>query len=114
MMTRKEYMHANSYASSREEQRKVHEKYYGEIVNALGGAFNIPLPFTLDVIRNALAQGDKHLNTLQLSVWDAYARHLFTERVAYVLKERGDSISMGTAVCILKRAAVMQAESNTV
>ncbi|MFA5898332.1 MAG: hypothetical protein WC829_04385 [Hyphomicrobium sp.] len=103
MMTRADYLNA-----SREEQPAAHRRYYGEIVAALSGPKAIALPFSADEIRLALATGDEHLNTLLLGRWDAYVSQLRGANAE--LKKRGDYLTLGTGVCILKEAARQLAE----
>ena len=84
-------------------------RYYGGIIEACGGAkaFAPYLPFSLEQIRAAIAAGDVYLNTLKLHAWDM-ARYPASLPVA--LKERGDWLSLGNKVCVLKEAARILAQ----
>lgn len=90
--------------ASREDQPAMHRAYYGEIVREC----RVRVPADLvERSRKALANGDSHLNTIPLGLWDGMVSGL---RVSPALKERGDYLSLGTGVCILKEAARLQAE----
>ena len=101
MITRKQYMDA-----SREDQPAMHRAYYGEIVKEC----RVRIPADLVAkSRQALADGDEHLNTIPLGIWDNMVRYTLPP-VGKALKERGDYLTLGTGVCILKEAARLQAE----
>jgi len=100
MMTRADYM--------KETGKAAFHRYYGEIVLAIG-LENIPQPFALDKVRAALARGDDALNSLPLAAWDSHVSLI--RGASKVLKDRGDFLSLGTGVCILKEAARIRAES---
>lgn len=87
----------------------THAEYYSDIVDAIGGPSKVDLPFSIARIKAALAAGDEHLNTLPLSMWDGRVSGLHGASAA--LKKRGDFLSLGTGVCILKQAARMLAEA---
>jgi hypothetical protein len=106
MITRAEYMAGNRGTEA--DMRANFRAYYGDVIAAMGGPKRIDLPFTVEEVRAALAAGDFHLNTLPLPQWDNYARSL--PGAAAALKTRGDWLSLGTGVCILKEAARLLAE----
>lgn len=93
MITRKDYM----------EGRTSHSAYYRDIITAMGGPDAIPCPATDDEIDEALRASDNHLNTIRLGRWDSYVSRLSGATTA--LKARGDFLSLGNGVCILKEAA---------
>lgn len=100
-MNRKEMMSFKN----RDEMRANHRTYYGEIVdhpycNAKG---LVTRYIGVDRVRAALDAGDEHLNTIQLHQWDALVSRL--KGATHLLQERGDYLSLGTGVCILKEAA---------
>lgn len=99
MFTRKDYFKDCSI--------DAHQRYYKEIIEEIGQ--EIRLPYTLDKIKKALDNGDFYLNTLSLRGWDAYVS-LIPSRVKEILKERGDCLTLGTGVCILKEYARMKCE----
>lgn len=94
MITRAEYM-AN---------QELHQDYYAEV--AKEGGIQITDVGLLDECREALANGDKHLNTIPLSRWDVMAiqRCERSSKLRAALKARGDGYSLGGGVCILKAA----------
>lgn len=60
-------------------------------------------------VRTALVQGDKHLNSIPLFIWDEMtAPHI--PSIASALRKHGDSYSPAGAVCCLKQAAVDAAQ----
>ena len=104
-----------------------HDEMYTVIVNGLGYE-NVKkfVPFSVKEITNALAKGDKHLNTLWLRKWDdasGYETVTRLNRQNYVLTGTGlasyvrqkgiNAFSLAELVCILKRCAVMEAEIET-
>lgn len=99
MFTRKDYINNST-------EPDAFARYYGEIIDAAGGpeAFRASLPRPIEDIRAALDAGDRHLNTIALHAWDGRARPLPAAAVE-ALRARGDSPSLGSAVCILKEAA---------
>lgn len=100
MITRKQYMDA-----SREDGPAMHRAYYGEIVREC--RVRIPADLVAQS-RKALAEGDEHLNTIPLGLWDGMVSSLSGVNAA--LKARGDYLTLGTGVCVLKEAARLQAE----
>jgi hypothetical protein len=100
MITRKEYMNA-----SLQDQPAMHRAYYGEVVRATNTRVSATL---VTRAQEALAKGDTHLNTIPLAQWDFLVRTL--RGVDAELKKRGDYLTLGTGVCVLKEAAKLQAE----
>jgi len=92
MITRKQYLDGNA----------THDEYYGEIAALVAPPIRAGI---IDRVRVALDEGDKHLNTIPLALWDSMAFGINPSRVREVLKERGDGYSMSSGVCILKAAA---------
>jgi hypothetical protein len=79
-----------------------HNAKYDEIIEKAGGVtslrFSIPAP--IEVIREALANGDEHLNTIPLQRWDHAAQFAWLPR----------GLSLAEKVCTLKRVAKVLAE----
>lgn len=113
--TRKQLFASNRMMGDSHSRWKNHQRYYRGIVNACGGAeeFKEVIPYFMERIVQALQVGDTHLNTLPLNRWDTYGNYLYNNpAVIAALKERGDFWSNATAVCILKEAAIMLAETH--
>lgn len=87
--------------------KATHSEYYGDVIETMGGAKSISLPVSLDVVQKALASSDKHLNSIPLARWDAAVPKLRNAKLA--LGQRGDYLTLGTGVCILKEAARIRA-----
>lgn len=102
------YTRAQYMADSGKDEESF-SRYYGEIIEACGGAWAfIPfLPFSLDKIRAAIVSGDKHLNTLTLHAWDMAG---YPASLPVSLKERGDYLTLGNKICVLKEAARLLAK----
>jgi hypothetical protein len=100
MITRKQYLDA-----SLQDQPAMHRAYYGEIARECH--VRVP-PNIVEKSRKALADGDTHLNTIPLRLWDGMVQHL--RGVSAALKERGDYLTLGNGVCVLKEAAKLQVE----
>lgn len=103
MMTRQQYLDTSN-------AHDAHQRYYGEIVEAAGGWKAFRLPFPIEAIRTAIAV-DRHMNNLRLHAWDACVPNIPGAAVT-ALKARGDFLSLGTGVCILKEAARQAVEAN--
>ena len=88
MITRKDYM----------EGRATHHAYYLEVAQEIGLTARC-LPADVETIREKL-KTDEHLNNIPLGDWDARVMSLSGANKA--LKQRGDWLSLGTGVCILK------------
>jgi hypothetical protein len=102
--TRKEYLSSCN-------ERGAFQRYYGEIIHEAGGpeVFANRLPVPLHKIREALAKGDVHLNTISLQSWDMHATPV-PAKVSKAMAERGDYPTLAGAVCVLKEAARLLAE----
>lgn len=99
MITRTEYM---------ADSANLHHAYYLEIALEAGP---LMLPFTIEKIKAALANGDEHLNSLPLGSWDNAAIQQ-QGRMRPALQARGDGYSLGTGVCILKALAKHRATTD--
>ena len=111
-----------------------HKEVYRRAIERLGGlgAIKPLIPFSIEQIRKALANGDEYLNSLSLNVWDYAAgfrkystyhyvgsqKYTDTEeydpnssKIWYLYKAFGiTSASCAEGVCLLKEAARMWAE----
>lgn len=105
-MTRQEYLEQYSALNSDQERTNLHRKFYGEIINAAGGPRAIHLPFPLSMIRDAL-KTDENINNLPLKAWDREIRFL-PSAIDQAFHNRGDYLTLGNGVCILKEAARMR------
>lgn len=56
-------------------------------------------------LERLLRSKDPHLNDIRLALWDSLVGHIVGSEVVTLLREAGDSLSLGTGVCILKEAA---------
>lgn len=72
-------------------------------VNATAG-FKIMDNALIERVRKALADGDEHLNTIPLRLWDSMAIAC-SSTFSRALKEHGDFYSLAGGVCCLKQAA---------
>lgn len=102
MHTRKDYM----------EGRCSHSDYYAEVARALydAGLLTLPSACSGEKVVDALEQGDIHLNTIPLSLWDGAAIPFMRKAAAHrVFQERGDWVSLGGFVCALKEFARIRA-----
>jgi len=97
MLTRKDYM---------ENSAILHQAYYAEIALEIGLNPSI-LPASVGEIREKL-KTDEHLNNIPLAQWDGRVQSLRGASAA--LKARGDYLTLGTGVCILKAYAKHVAE----
>ena len=99
------------YIAAPGDSSEAFRRYYGNVIEACGGAeaFAPYLPFSLDQIRAALAAGDAHLNTLKLHAWDMAS---YPTSLPVALKERGDYLTLGNKICVLKEAARILAQQN--
>jgi hypothetical protein len=82
------------------------QEYYGSIVQEVGIRIGDSL---MEKVRNALSAGDDHLNSIPLEIWDSLTAGS-SPFVVSAMKRRGDIWSKAGAVCVLKQAAIMQAE----
>lgn len=93
-MTRKDYM----------DGKVSFEEYYRSVARAAGISFASASVGLLDRVERALAAGDKHLNTIPLSLWDSYAI-VAQHATAPAFKAHGDGWSLAGGVCVAKQAA---------
>lgn len=94
-----------------------HEEIYGRIIEFLGGLDEVGrfIPFQMSEIRDALENGDEHLNTLPLKEWDRASGFIADHRGNCVFTGGGiwtlyvkygiTAASSSDGVCILKEAA---------
>lgn len=97
MLPRTEYL--------RSPTTEMHRQFYGEIVAALAEN-HAPVHFDAKFLarcKAALAAGDEHMNTIPLGEWDARVQSLRGANAE--LQKRGDYLTLGNGVCILKEAA---------
>jgi hypothetical protein len=79
-----------------------HAEFYRSVYQAAGISMaRSPL---LPKVREALANGDEHLNSIPLQMWDSMATNA-QAAIARALREHGDFYSLGDGVCTLKQAA---------
>jgi hypothetical protein len=110
MMTRKQYMdaHTQAYVDGAKSNKdpiftKLHRDYYAQFVDA-----NVLL--LVEPLREKIiASKDEHLNDIPLKLWDNLT-YALPGRVHAQLRECGDTLTLGTGVCILKEAARQLAE----
>lgn len=79
------------------------EDYYRGVI-ATSGARRMVEPKMLARVREAIAAGDYHLNTIPLGLWDAMAP-AWRPIIARALKAHGDFWSLGGSICFLKQLA---------
>lgn len=96
-MTRQDYMSG----------KVTHAEYYRSVYQAAGITWR-EHP-ALPQVKGALANGDEHLNTIQLAWWDAQGLTV-RESLARAFKAHGDHWSLAGSVCALKQAARDAAE----
>ncbi len=94
MITRAQYMDGDA----------THAAYYGDLATSVG------LSYAgcdwIESVRNALRDGDDHLNSIPLATWDTRGAWMLQSRVARAaFKARGDSVSLAGLVCVCKQAA---------
>ncbi len=78
---------------------KAHYEKYANIVSKKG---NLHIPATKDEIIKALESGDRHLNTISIRKWDAYA-----SSVGATNWKDGEALSsLAGQVCTLKHYAI--------
>ena len=98
------------------EHRATHEEYYRAVNKTAGVRFgNMAGGISLKRVKDALANGDKHLNTIPLTLWDRLA--IATEaqigpavtkhdpHMAAQLKPGSYAWSLSDGVCAWKQAA---------
>lgn len=77
--------------------------YYRAVAKTAGISYAHAEPAFLARVKAALANGDEHLNTLPLSLWDKRGEGLIG--IGKAFKAHGDNDSLAGRVCILKQAA---------
>lgn len=83
-------------------QQTAHFDKYENLYNQKGGA-NLKhlVPFSKAEIENALNNGDEHLNSLKLAIWDGAAQF-----VGWTYQQDGKKYkSLAEQVCLLKHIA---------
>ena len=93
-ITRKDYM----------DNKVTHAEYYRAIAKTAGISYAKTDPQFLNRVKEALEQGDEHLNTIPLSTWDSRADSLLPF-VHKAFKVHGDFPTQAGLVCLIKRAA---------
>lgn len=82
-----------------------HEEYYRSVNRAAGLRFDAGTAL-VEKVKQALARGDEHLNTIPLVKWDFMGCNpTLRTNLAEAFKEHGDFWSMAGSVCCLKQAA---------
>jgi hypothetical protein len=104
-MTRQEYMQPGGGV---EAGRERHRRYFGEIAEECNAGRLISSEL-VSRCAIALARGDRALNTIPLGLWDSMVHRL--SGASQSLKDRGDWLSLGTGVCVLKEAARRKAKT---
>ncbi len=95
-MTRKDYL----------DGKVSHEEYYRSIAKSAGIDMSYGAYALMERVKKALREGDKHLNTIPLAIWDRMgANPVLRANLAPVFKAHGDIMSIAGIVCVLKQAA---------
>lgn len=101
-----------------------HQYIYRRAITRFGGlkAIKPLIPFSLEEIKEALAKGDEHLNTLDIRKWDS-AAGFYVKGYDYAImpspiwclyrRNHVTSASCSQGVCLLKEAARMWAREAT-
>ena len=84
--------------------RVSHADYYRAVAKTAGVSYRDADPKFMARVRQALADGDKHINSIALRQWDARAYSLLP-RVADAFKAHGDYLTLAGGVCLIKQAA---------
>ena len=80
-----------------------HDEYYRTIATEAHISFkNSDM---LPAIKAALKEGDKHLSTIPLRIWDSLTGYIGKIELQRVFKSHGDQYSIAGHVCVLKQAA---------
>lgn len=90
-----------------ENPKAAHEQFYSEIAQEAGVKISAKLA---QETRQAIADGDEHLNTIKLERWDLIAE-MWRHRIALVLRERGSHYTLSQGVCTVKAAARAAAQT---
>ena len=97
-----------------------HTDKYDGLIAQMGGLdqFWDMIPVGVDKIRAALDNGDEHLNTIPLHVWDRAAGYDYRNMNIHLpnIPQEGwiKGMSLAERVCTLKRAAVRIAQGELV
>lgn len=86
------------------DKKCTYHQYYGGIATEAGLCYKRADPNFLRRIKEALASGDEHLNTIPLIEWDRRAKSLFGV-VDDAFRKAGDVPSLAGQVCLLKWVA---------
>jgi hypothetical protein len=78
-------------------------EYYRSIAKSLGLSYSNADATFMTRVRQALANGDEHLNTIPLAVWDQRGAAIINPAPAF--KAHGDGVSLAGLVCVVKQAA---------
>lgn len=107
-MTHKEYMNSTSGLNvSREEAHRIHRTYHAQYV----GPFQKRIVTQFIGVEKIKASTDPHFNDIPLAHWDGLAHALNID--TKLMKENGDFLTLGNAVCIAKEAATQIKEMIT-
>lgn len=102
-MTAKEYLGLDSYCKDKDGNKMSHDDMYTKLVTDMGyEAVKWCLPTPYSKIIKALDDGDEHLNSISLPVWDSCTIRLDAYRNLGI-----NVISLSEKVCILKQCARM-------
>lgn len=80
----------------------THEEYYSQFITD-GLIQAIKKYIGTQTIKNAIASGDNHLNTIPLQSWDTFIN--YNRSIVPLMKQCGDFLTMAASVCIAKTAA---------
>lgn len=89
----------------------THRQLFGHIAQAC----NLP-KFSeswMKRVKDALANGDEHLNTIPLQEWDNKVNG-FSQRTKNIISQYDNGFSLAGGVCMLKEKARLQAEQESV
>lgn len=98
MLTRKEHM-AREYVDDATAMAR-HREYYSQFVTPKVKQLVLRRIGRKELLRST----DPHLNDIRLALWDRLVCQIDGVAVT-LLREAGDSLSLGTGVCMLKEAA---------
>ena len=86
------------------------EEFYRSVAKAAGISYSNADSAFLARVRQALTDGDEHLNSIPLHIWDGRAV-MTAANVSRALKLHGDFYSLAGGVCVHKQAAKDAAQS---
>lgn len=90
-----------------------HADYYRSLYKSL--CISMEGTEILTEAKEALDNGDEHLNTIPLAVWDDMASYTLNRKTAYdVFKLYGDSLTLAGLVCVYKQAVEDAVNKQTV